>query len=147
MRTFEDIDLAIDDDGNFLSFRGNLQNLGSIESVQKTIEWRLKTYQREWRSFNPFIAAGIGDFEGRKNTEETAELMKNAVLLAITSDNFIDKRNIEVDVVPIAADEVNIYISIKGFIAFDLDSKRDQEYIYKFNFNEGEIISLTGETR
>jgi len=147
MSTFTDLDFAIDDNGNLSTRNGDIARHGSLDSMAKTIEWRLKTSRQEWRGVNPFIVAGLDEFRGHRNTKETGESMKVRIENALSADLFIHPTRLQVDVVPINAEEVRVFIKINRFRALDIDGSVDIEYSYQFNFNEGDIISLTGGTR
>lgn len=146
-KIFDRLDFEIDEDGNLSTINGDIARASSLDSMRRTIEWRMKTHPREWVTANPFVAAGLGDFQGRKNTRENAEQIEQRVRNALGSDMFIDPRNLIVEVVPIDAETINIYVKVRNFYALDVTETSDVEFPYRFSFNEGEITSLTGGLR
>ena len=143
---FTRLDFAIDENGNLSTIDGDIARFSSVESVQKAIEWRLKTTKDEWY-VNPYIVAGVLDFVGRKNDRDTGELMRTRIETAICSDNFVPRNNLIADVVPISREEVQIIIIVKDFYAPDLSEQIDLKLTYEFSYQEGLITSLTGGTR
>ena len=64
---FDKLDILTDVNGNFVTQNGDILAANSVESVRRTIEWRLKTGKDEWAVHNSEIAGDLPNFIGRTN--------------------------------------------------------------------------------
>jgi hypothetical protein len=142
---FTMLDVQIDENGNMSPGPGDIKLAGTVDSIGKIIEWRLKTSPYEWNLYDPFVAADLPSFVGRKNDPDTGEEIKAAVYRALTSDGFIPTSDLFVDVVPTSVEDILVNIQINNLIAPDVPESQVNFY-YQFDLSAGKITSIAGGT-
>jgi hypothetical protein len=142
---FTMLDVQIDDTGNLTPNAGDIKQAGTVESLGKVIEWRLKTSPSEWDLYNPLVSADLPSYVGRPNTQDTGEEIKAAIYRALTSDRLIPTSDLFVDVVPVAVDAILINVQVNNLIAPDVPESQVNFY-YQFDLSAGKITSIAGGT-
>jgi hypothetical protein len=140
---FNMLDIKITPSGNLQSSSGDLLQAGTIESLSKVIEWRLKTAHAEWDLYNPNVVADLPSFVGRKNEQATGDMIKNSVEKALTYDGLIPGKDLVVDVIPISPEDILIKIEVNNLVGPDITDEVAKFY-YRFNLTGGKILSLVG---
>lgn len=143
---FDRLEIAIDENGNFITQNGDLTAHSSIDSLRKLILWRLQTTKEEWGQFNPLIAVGVERFMGRPNQRDTAEEMSLAIKSALVADGLVPIGDLFVDVVPISYQAVTILVQIRNLITLDNTGDTFQ-FTFNYDFPNGKIISIDGSVR
>jgi len=62
----------------------------------------------------PDLGSRVSDFIGEPNTKGNAQLLKAEMLRAITTDGRFASRDIAIQIVPIAIDEILAYVTIQN---------------------------------
>lgn len=140
---FTMLDVAVDANGNLSRASGDIRQSGTVESIGRIIEWRLKTSPLEWSLYNPLVCADLPSYVGRGNTEDVGEEIKSAVYRALTIDGFIPSPDLFVDVVPTDADAMLVHVQINNLVAPDVPEDQTNFY-YQFDLSAGKITSITG---
>jgi len=144
---FTKLDFDMDNKGNLVYNKGDIGVASTKRTLARTIEWRLKTTRHEWANYNPLIAGDIDKYFGRLNSKENAEFMQLDISRSICADGFIEQQNLLVEIVPVEADKINIYITINNIIAEDLTNINTIQLIYQFDYSAEEFTSLQGDAR
>lgn len=144
------VDLLVADNGDLeVGDDGDLTLASEVTTVQQNIMFRLRTAHLDYDP-DPYVGADLPSFKRQMNTRRTADYMKAAVLESLTKDGLFSSGMVAVDVVPVAKNQVVVYVFVRdGIVGTEVD-------IYNRNpipvvsatvdFDTGLVTSLTGGT-
>lgn len=107
-------DILLSDSGDFvIDDTGDLA-LATID--QTTRQDAIFYLYTEFGDFTgqPDLGSRVSDFIGEPNTKGNAQLLKAEMLRSITTDGRFSSRDIAIQIVPIAIDEILAYITIQN---------------------------------
>lgn len=135
-------DLEVDDSGD-------IKLASALETLQQDALFRLQTAHMDYEP-DPYIGANLPSYKRNQNTRRTADYMKASVLESLTKDGRFSPGMVAVDVVPIAKNQVAVYVFIKDAV------QGTEEDVYErypvamvsatVDFDTGLVTALTGGT-
>lgn len=112
----EEVEITRDPDGN-TPIR-DMEAAYGEDAAMQLIKSRLQTDNPDWHPY-PNVGANLSDLIGSINSPKTAEIGKDMILRALTYDGAFETEDIEVEVIPVSANQ----------ILFDIRLVRDARYL------------------
>jgi len=107
-------DLYINEDGDIeLGFDGDLKSVYDDDVTLESIIFRLKTYAGDYE-LAPQCGASLEDFIGEPNTKLLGSQIEERVIAALTHDNFLIEKDLDVRVSPLSTTKLLILIVTTG---------------------------------
>lgn len=127
----------------FLGGNGDIQDTEDdpLRSLIQEIKTRIEGNQYDWEN-NPEIGAGIGDFVGEPNNKQTAEAIKTRIINALTSDGFIQTKDIKVKYMPVNSDHILFRISVD--VAPTVTNRSSTQILYNlvYSYSNNNVYSV-----
>jgi hypothetical protein len=103
-------DFVVDASGELVLSKGDFSlTTNSAEEAKQDLLFRLQTSLFDYQP-NPEIGVGLDRFVGQPNVRDTGEDIKSEIVRKLTRDPLFGADSIRVDVVPLSAHEVGVYI-------------------------------------
>ena len=143
-------DILVDTNGDIqIDDTGYVAVADQLTTVQQDVLFRLRTSHLDYAP-DIYIGADLAKYRRQQNTRRTADYMKASVLDSLTKDGRFSPGMIAVDVVPIAKNQVVVYVFIKDAV------QGTEEEVYErspvpmvsatVDFDTGLVTSMTGGT-
>jgi hypothetical protein len=110
---YDSIDFAWTGNGDLSFEEGDIADTSSdtLLSTVQEIQTVCRSSLQDWEIW-PGIGAGLDDFIGEANTEETSNLIHDRLRLAIISQGIVDEEDLLITIVPTHRFEVLIIIRV-----------------------------------
>lgn len=139
-------DIYFTEDGDFyLNNRSKKIYLATKEEnelIESLIRRRIQSNSKDWR-VNSVVASNIDVYRGMPRRSEIIEEIKLSLIKAISEDNLVDPRNININVMGLKENIVGIGIVINGIEA-SVDDTITFKIMYDFRENKFVPLDMVG---
>jgi len=108
MGQFNDIDMAITEDGDLIIEDGDFKLISKDDVMIQNVQCRLKSSDPEW--LNEIISANLEDLFGMANTRETGQKGESLIKNALVADGLLLESEVYVKGVPVDRERIVYYI-------------------------------------
>lgn len=139
--TIREVDILTDDDGDLVvAANGDLDLADAARTAMQDIVFRVRTQHQDY-NIHPLIGANLSALFGEPNSVQNGDRIKAQVFRALTRDGRFRDTSLNIEVVPVATDEVVLLVGISDFIA---NAEEDTIVAAAFNLNyqEGTLSLL-----
>lgn len=111
MGIYDETDIRITTDGDFVIKDGDFSTVESFEAAAQNVYCRIKSSDPEW--YLETIAANLEDLLGKPNTEETGKAGEELIRDALTKDGLINYDDLYIQAVPLDKFTLVFYVFFK----------------------------------
>ena len=104
-------DLSWSSEGDFIIKNGDIADTSKKVGwgFQQEVEDRIKSSYGDWKLYRT-KGAGISNYEGEINNEETWERISGSIDFALSGDGFLDKGEYSIQIAPLSNTSIGIRI-------------------------------------
>lgn len=125
-------DIQISNSGDFVvDPTGDLQLATIDQTTRQDVIFYLYTEYGDFTG-QPDLGSKVVDFIGEPNTQSNAQLLQAEMLRALTTDGRFNSRDLTINIVPIAIDDVLAYVTVQNAALASISS-----LVFDFNYIAG----------